>query len=212
MACSFDIFAVVVSPETRNFFAQSPNIWKGLFLLQKCHSENSDGHLECLPDEPGVFLQINVSPEKPWKNKKLHLHPKEVFFKMFLRSLKFRFPHPCRKRLPTSGISSFKFSKKSQLFFSEKNRFVSKCFSRNMDCCFDKSFKIVSQRNRKLFPPCPKAKQIWFVTNFSAQNVPLYTWSAFLVRPDFIWSACGHVVVSLTPLVDIFAKSPELFH
>ena len=126
------------------------------------------------------FLQINISPEKPWKNKKLHLHPKKVFFKMFFRSLKFRFPHPCRKRLQTSGISSFKISKQSQnYFFSWKKPFVPKCFPRNMDCCFDKPAKIVLLRNR----------------NFSilAQN------HTNLVCDKFFCSNCSSVHVECLP-------------
>ena len=124
MACSFDISDVFVSPETRNILAQSPKVWKPLVLLEKCNSESSPGHLECLPDETGVFLRINVSPENLWKNLKLYLYPTNYFFKMFFRSLNLRFSHPCRKRLPTSGICSFKISKQSQNYFFWKKLFV----------------------------------------------------------------------------------------
>ena len=55
MACSFDLSAVFVSPETRNILSQSPKVWKGLFLLEKCPSESSAGYLECVPDKTGVF-------------------------------------------------------------------------------------------------------------------------------------------------------------
>ena len=43
-------------PKTLKSFSSSKKVWFG----------TSPGHLECLPDEPGVFLQINVSSEKPW--------------------------------------------------------------------------------------------------------------------------------------------------
>ena len=47
-------------------------------------SESSAGHLECLTDETGVFLQIKISTEKLWNYIKLNLLPKFFFQKRLL--------------------------------------------------------------------------------------------------------------------------------
>ena len=154
-------------PETfslraQNFekFSSSRKVWFG----------KSPGHLECLPDEPGVFLQINVSSEKPWEKNRIVSSSEEFFLEKFYWSRRFQFWHPCRKHLPTFGISSFKISKQSQNYFFWKKRFVSECFSGHMECCFDKSAGIVSPRNRHKFPVCPKGKKICFKeTNFCSK-------------------------------------------
>ena len=130
MTCSFDTSAIFVSPETRNILAQTAKVWKVSFLLEKCPSESSTGQLECLPDETGVWLQIEISSEEPWKYTKFYLLPKNFFLKKFYWSRRFQFWHPCRKHLPTSGTSQFRISKQSQnyVFFFEEKTFCLKVF------------------------------------------------------------------------------------
>ena len=60
------------------------------------------------------------------------------------------------------------------VFFFWKKPFVSKCFSRNMDCCFDKSFKIVSQRNRNFSPLAQKPKKLVCDKFFCAKCSPVH--------------------------------------
>ena len=113
-----------VSPETRNILAQSPKVWKVLFVLEKCPSESSTWHLECLPDEPGVFLQIEVSSEKPWNYNKLYLlSSSKNFFKTFYWSPRFQFWHPCWKVSPKIRNFYIQISKQSQnnVFLSRKS-------------------------------------------------------------------------------------------
>ena len=65
MDCSFGNSANFVSPQTQKNLAQCPKVRKVLFLPEICPLECSTGRVECLTDEPGVFLQIRVSSEKP---------------------------------------------------------------------------------------------------------------------------------------------------
>ena len=112
------------------------------------------------------FLANQCFLGKTMEKYKIVASSEEVFFKMFFRSLKFRFPLPSWKRLPTSGISPFKISKQSQNYFVWTKLFVSKCFSGNMECCFDKSAKIVSPRNRNFSLLFQKAENCGLWQNF----------------------------------------------
>ena len=79
---------LTVTPE---ILLQSPKVWKILFLQEKCPQESSAWHLECLPDETGVFLQIQISSEKPWKYVKLYLLPQKFSWKSFTGHVDFSF-------------------------------------------------------------------------------------------------------------------------
>ena len=123
MDCSFGNSVKCVLSVTPKILAQSTKVWKILFLLKICPSETSAGHLECIPDEPGVFLQSKYSSEGPRKYIKLYLLPKNFFSKSFTGHADFSFDTPVETFRRKSGISSFKISKQSQnfAFFRKKN-------------------------------------------------------------------------------------------
>ena len=174
MACNFDISDVFVSPETRNVLAQSPKIWKVLFLPEKCNSESSPGHLECLPDEPGVFLQINVSSEKPWKNIKLYLHPENFFGKSFTGHVDFSFDTLVESICQGLEFLHSKSTNRVKTLFLEET-FCLKVFFWTHGILFWQICKNCFAKKPQLFPLCPKGKKVWFVTTFSARNVLLHT-------------------------------------
>ena len=91
MDCSFGNSVKFVLAVTPKDLAQSPKVWKVLFFLENCASENSAGHLEGIPDKIGVFLQIIVSSEKPWQYMKLIFIRKKFFSKCSSGHLKFGF-------------------------------------------------------------------------------------------------------------------------
>ena len=146
----------------KHYRPEPKKVGKVLFLLEKCPSESSAWHLGCRPDEPGVFLQFNVSSEKPWKYINLYLHPESIVIELFFQSLKFRFPHSRRKRLPTSGFSSIKISKQSLNYVFFQRNFLSPRVSlitwtavlatlSNSFCQKPERFSFKAQKMQKLF-------------------------------------------------------------
>ena len=73
MECSSGNSANFVLPETQNILAQCPKVRKVLFLPDFRPLDCSIGRVECLTDEPWVFLEIRFSSEKPSKDIKLYL-------------------------------------------------------------------------------------------------------------------------------------------
>ena len=144
MDCSFGNsvkFVLAVAPET---LAQTPKIRKNLFLLEKCPSEIPAGHLECLPDEPGFFLQINVSFEKPWKYIKFVFIWRKILSKCSSSHLVFVCITPVEKVCQRPEFIHSKSAYRVKNIFFRKKKFFSKCFSGHMERCFDKSAKSVS--------------------------------------------------------------------
>ena len=106
----------------------------GFFLLNaqksKCFisakifsSKCSAGHVECLFEEPGVFLRVKISREKPWKDIKLYLLPETLFPRCWPVHEKSGLENLVESFCQKSAISSFKISKQSQIYVfpSEKN-------------------------------------------------------------------------------------------
>ena len=124
MDCSFGNLVKFVFAVTPKILARSPKLWKHLLLLKICRSESSAGYLECIPDETGVFLQLNLFLRGTIRRYKIVPSSKETFFKKFYWSRGFQFWDPCRKALPKTGICSFQINKQSQTYvFSEKETF-----------------------------------------------------------------------------------------
>ena len=107
MECSFGNSANFVLPETQKIPAQCPKVRKVLFLPDSRPLEWSTGRVECLTDEPGVFLQIRVSPEKPSQNIKLYLLPKKFLSHFSSGQMDFVFDTLVENFCHKSGISSF---------------------------------------------------------------------------------------------------------
>ena len=194
MEGSFGNSANFVLPETQKILAQCPKVRKVLFLPEFCPLESSTGRVQGLTDEPGVFLQIRFSSEKPSKDIKLYLPPNKDLPKKFLWSRGFCFGHPCRKLLPQiRNFFILNQKRMSEIFFSEKNPFVSKHFSGDMECGVDNSGKKVSPRNRQLLAHFPKVKEFWFLPKLFPGSAPL-CWTrrkpSWFVQ-FFFWSFCG---------------------
>ena len=127
------------------------------------------------PWQNWIFLANHCFLGKTMKIYEIYIHPKNFFFKMFFRSLKVRFPHPRRKRLPTSGFSSFKISIQCQKgFFSEKNLLSQNVFLETWTAVLTNLLKLI-RRETLTFPSLPKRRKTLFVTKFPARTVPLYT-------------------------------------
>ena len=122
MESSFGNSAKLFWPETQKILAQCPKARKVLFLPEISPLECSTGRVECLTDEPGVFLQIRISTEKPSKDIKLCLLPKNVSQKGSSGHADFVFDTLVENFRHKSGISSFKLRKECQtdLFFGKK--------------------------------------------------------------------------------------------
>ena len=129
MKCSFSNSANFVVPETQNILAQCPKVRKVLFLPEFRPLECSNGRVECLTDEPWVFLQIRFSSEKPSKDIKLYLPPNKVLPKKFLWSRGFCFWHPCWKLLPQIRNFFIQKQKRMSNIFFWKRTLLSQSFS-----------------------------------------------------------------------------------
>ena len=128
MEFSFGSSANFVVPETQNILAHCPKVRKVLFLPEFRPLECSTGRVECLTDEPGVFLQIRISSEKPSKDIKLYYFlPKNVSPKKSSGHVDFVLDTFVENFYHKSGIPSFKIRKEYQTFFSEKT-LLSKSF------------------------------------------------------------------------------------
>ena len=117
MECSFGNSADFVLPETQKILAQCPKVRKVLFLPDSRPLECSTGRVECLTDEPWVFLQIRFSSEKPSKDIKLYLPPNKVLPKSSSGHVDFVFDTLVENFCHKSGISSLKIRKECQTYF-----------------------------------------------------------------------------------------------
>ena len=129
MECSFGNSANFVVPETQKILAQSPKVRKVLFLPEFRPLECSTGHEECLTEEPGVFLQIRVSSEKPTQNIKLYFLPKKFWSNLSSGHMDFVFDTIVENFCHKSWISSFKIRKECQTYFFWKKTLFSRSFS-----------------------------------------------------------------------------------
>ena len=119
-------FVLVVTPK---ILAQSPKIWKILFLLEKCPSEYSAGHLECLPNETGVLLPIKISSEGPCKNIKLYLLPENFFAKSATGYVDFSFDTLVENIRQRQELLYFESANRVRImFFFEEETFCLKVF------------------------------------------------------------------------------------
>ena len=102
MECSFGNSAKFILPETQKILAQCPKVRKVVVSPEFCPLDCSTGPVECLTDEPWIFLQIRFSSEKPSKDVKLYLPPINVLPKSSSGHVEFVLDtlHPCRKLLP----------------------------------------------------------------------------------------------------------------
>ena len=116
MEISFGNSAKLLWPETQKNLAQCPKVRKVLFLPEFRPLESSTGRVECLTDEPGAFLQIRNSSEKPSKDIKLCLHPKNVSPKSSSGHVDFVFDTLVENFCHRSGTSSFKIRKECQTY------------------------------------------------------------------------------------------------
>ena len=157
MECSFGNSAKFVVPETQNILAHCPKVRKVLFLPEFRPLECSTGRVECLTDEPWVFLQIRFSSEQPSKDIRLYLPPNKVLPKSSSGHVDFVFDTLVENFCHKSGISSFKSRKECQkYFFLEKNPFVSKFFSaEHLECGVNNSAKNISPTKHLFFARCP---------------------------------------------------------
>ena len=123
--CSFGNSVKCVLSVTPRILAQSPKVRKVLFLLEKCPSESSAGRLECLPDETGVLLQIEISSEGPRKHIKLFLLAKNFYSKSFTGHADFSFDtlveNICKRQELLYSESANRVKIK---FFSNKNLLI----------------------------------------------------------------------------------------
>ena len=133
-----------------------PKKRKVLFLPEICTIECSTGRVECLTEEPGVFLQIRISSEKPSKDIKLYLRPKTFHQKVPLvtRTL---FLTPLSKTSATNlEFLHSKSEKNAKLvYLLEKKPFVSKLFSGHIEWGVDNTAKNLSPTNQPFFAHCP---------------------------------------------------------
>ena len=116
MESNFGNSARLLWPETQKILALCPNVRKVLFLPEIFPLECSTGRVECLTDEPGVFLQIRISSEKPSKDIKLYLLPKNVSAKSSSGHVEFVFDTLVENFCHRSGTSSFKIRKECQTY------------------------------------------------------------------------------------------------
>ena len=113
MECSFGNSADFVLPETQKILAQCPKVRKVLFLPDSRPLDCSTGPVECLTDEPWVFLQIRFSSEKPSKDVKLYLPPKKVLPKSSSGHVEFVLDTLVENFCRKPGTSSLKIRKVS---------------------------------------------------------------------------------------------------
>ena len=138
MESGFGNCAKFLWPETQKILALCPNFRKVLFLPEIFPLECSTGRVECLTDEHWVFLQIGFSSEKPLKDIKLYLRPKNVSPKSSSGHVDFVFDTLVENFRHKSGISSFKIRKERQTYlFLDKKPFRLKdflCWTYGMRC------------------------------------------------------------------------------
>ena len=157
MECSFSNSANFVVPETQNTLAHCPKVRNVLFLPEFRSLECSTGRVECLTDEPWVFLQIRLSSEQPSKDIRLYLPPNKVLPKSSSGHVDFVFDTLCWKLLPQIRNFSIRKQKRmSNILFFEKNPFVAKIFSaEHMECGVNNSAKNLSPTNHHFSAHCP---------------------------------------------------------
>ena len=161
MESSFGNCAKLLWPETQKILAQCPKVRNVLFLPEIFPLECSTGRVECLTDEPGVFLQIRISSEKPSKDIKLCLLPKNVSQNSSSGHADFVFDTLVENFRRKSGISSFKIRKECQtdLFFGKKP-FVSMLFSGHIEWGVDNTAKNLSPTNQPFFCSLPISQKV----------------------------------------------------
>ena len=129
MESNFGNSARLLWPETQNILAHCPKVRKVLFLPDFHPLEFSTGRVECLNDEPWVFLQIRFSSEKPSKDINLYLSPNNVLPKSSSGYVDFVFDPPCWKLLPQIRNFFIQNQKRmSNLILFTKKHFCLKAF------------------------------------------------------------------------------------
>ena len=107
-----------------------PKSLKNFVSSRKVCFGNSAGHLECLPDETGVLLQIEISSEGPRKYIKLYLLQKNFFSKSFTGHADFSFDtlveNLCKRQ---ELLYSESANRVKIMFFSKKKNILSQSVS-----------------------------------------------------------------------------------
>ena len=129
MECSFGNSANFLVPETQNILAHCPKVRKVLFLPEFRPLECSTGRVECLTDEPWVFMQIRFSSEQPSKDIRLYLPPNKFIPKSSSGHVDIVFDTLVEIFCHKSGISSFKSRKECQKKFFLEKTLLSQSFS-----------------------------------------------------------------------------------
>ena len=132
MECSFGNSAIFVLRETRKILAQSQKVRETFFLPEISPSKCSTGHVECLPDEHGVFLANQIFLRKTMKRSKVVSSSEERFFKMFLWWRGFCCWHPSWELLPKIRnffIQIRKKKKKRQVYVFLEKKILSRSVS-----------------------------------------------------------------------------------
>ena len=209
MECSFGNSANFVVPETQNILAHCPKVRKVLFLPGFRPVECSTGRVECLTDEPWVFLQIRFSSEQPSKDIRLYLPPNNVLPKRSSGHVDFVFDTLIENFCHKSGISSFKSKKNCQTYFFWKITLLSL------------SFSLLNIWLAELTTPLKTFRQQNIFFSLIAHKSKSFG-DCQIISPEMLGSA-GHVeclpcsstffevfvganVVDLTPLADFFSK------
>ena len=184
-------FVLVVTPK---ILAQSPKIWKILFLLETCPSEYSAGHLECLPNETGVLLPIKISSQGPWKNINLYLLPKNFFAKSATGHVEFSFDtlvENVRQRLELLYFESA--NRVRIMFFFRRRSILSQSVSlETWNAILTNLLKVFSQETGFSLLIPQRSKSFGFSQNFFlemfrwSRRMPIRgTWS-FLASQNFL--------------------------
>ena len=194
MGCSFSNSANFVVPETQNILAQCPKVRKVLFLPEFRPLECSTGRVECLTDEPWVFLQIRFSSEQPSKDIRLYLPPNKVLPKKVPLVTWILFLTPLLKTSATNPeFLHSKAEKNVKHIFLEKNPFVSKFFSaEHMECGVKTPLKTFRQQNISFSLIAHKSNSFGYCQIFSPEMLRSVGHVEILPgSTSFFWSFCG---------------------
>ena len=233
--CSFGNSVKFVLSVTPKILAQSPKVWKVLFLLEKCPAESSAGHLECLSDETGALLQIGISSEEPRKYIKLYLLPNNFFKKCFTGHVHFSFytlvENICQRQ---ELLYSESANRVRIMFFSKKNVLSQSVSLDTWNAFLTNLLKMFRQENGFSLLIAQRSKSFGFSRKFFfemfrwTRRMPNWrTWSFleshnFLGKtikwyklylfPDKLFSKCSsrHEDSGLDTLVEYFSKNPEI--
>ena len=213
MECSFGNSANFVVPETQNILAHCPKVRKVLFLPEFRPLECSTGRVECLTDEPWVFLPIRFSSEQPSKDIRLYLPPNKVLPKSSSGHVDFVFDTLCWKLLPQ--IRNFfirKQKRMSNIFFLKT--LLSQTFSllNIWNAVLTTPLKTFRQQNIFFSLIAHKSKSFGDCQIFSREMLG----SAGHVQclpgsSTFFWSFCGRECCGLDTTGGFFSKILKKF-